>query len=146
MKEIRDRPFCRTVVNKKGEPMMLYGGGYSTASQHPRGYAFQGGATIQERGLAARVREKYDGDIIMPTTLRAAGDPYTNTPIKFYTNSIVHDNHDAPIDSVVLQGQRYPYSTTQFNGFLNYIYNQPPFRFDKYGRPIPNIRSKWAGQ
>lgn len=146
MKEIRDRPFCRTVVNKKGEPMMLYGGGYSTASQHPRGYAFQGGATIQERGLAARVREKYDGDIIIPTTLRAAGDPYTNTPIKFYTNSIVHDEHDLPINSVSLGGRRYPYSTPQFNAFLNYIYNIEPIRYDQYGRPISNIKNTWRGQ
>ena len=104
----------------------------------------KGGATQQERGLAARLREKYmTGDIDIPLELRAPEDRQRKfRPVKHYLNSVVHDDDDQPVDKLVLKDQNdnpymIQYSPYDFQTLSNYLLYHPQVQ--------RMINPKWRG-
>ena len=118
----------------------------------------KGGATMEERAVAARIREKYDGSLIdVPMELRAPADRRKNfRPIKHYMNSVVHDNTDYPVDKLVLKDQNdrdliVQYNPYDFQNLANYVLTTPEFQVrpntrDQSGKLIKAyIKGRWMG-
>lgn len=98
-------------------------------------HAVRGGADVRDRGLAAELRERLKTDTMdVPKDLRSPYDPHKFSKLKYYLNSIVHENNDMPTRSIELkwkdQYHTYPYTPEQTEDLLAWAYqyqNNPKY-------------------
>ena len=124
---IKDRPFCWTVVDQKGKVMEV----------------LRGGATVQERGRASLLREKFYLD---------NSDVYRGEPIRTILNSIVHDKTPGSLQSLYTtdaRGRADPNQILLNNFDINDIDNiknmldSRPDRFDPKKQVHPKYSNEW---